>query len=76
MIMKTQNEVIKAGYQALFDSLGVVDAIRFLQFFQGGEEDYTKQRHQWLDNKSVDDVFQEIQLSEENDLSQYDEIIN
>ncbi len=46
---KTQQEIIKQGYQALFNSLGVVDAIRFIQYFTPGQGDYTKERHEWLD---------------------------
>jgi hypothetical protein len=73
--MKTQNEVIEQGYQALIDSLGVVDAIRFIQYFSSGQGDYTKERHQWLENKSLDDVFREMQQFQENALSHYEEII-
>jgi hypothetical protein len=74
-MLKTQNEIITQGYQALIDSLGVVDAIRFIQYFSPGKGDYTKERHQWLEHKSLDDVFQEIEQFKENDLSQYEEII-
>ncbi len=35
---KTQQEIIKQGYQALVNSLGVVDAIRFIQHFTPGRE--------------------------------------
>ena len=73
--MKTQSEVIKKGYQALINSLGIVDTLRFIQYFKSGEGDYTKERHQWLENKSVDDIFQEIRQLPQDDLSQYDEII-
>ena len=58
--MKTQNEVLDGGYKALVDALGVVDAIRFLQHFSLGYGDYTKERHQWLDQLSLDDVFAEM----------------
>lgn len=30
-MLKTQHEIIRQGYKALVDSLGVVDAIRFIQ---------------------------------------------
>jgi len=46
---KTQQEIIRQGYQALVNSLGVVDAIRFIQHFTPGQGDYTKERHEWLD---------------------------
>ncbi len=31
MMIKPQQEIIKQGYQALVDALGMVDAIRFIQ---------------------------------------------
>jgi hypothetical protein len=37
--------------------------------------DYTQERHQWLENKSLDDIFQDIEQLKETDLSQYEEII-
>jgi hypothetical protein len=74
-MLRTQNEVITQGYQALIDSLGVIDAIRFIQYFTQGKGNYTKERHQWLENKSLDDVFREIEQFRETDLSQYEEII-
>ena len=73
--MKTQNEIIKQGYQALVDSLGVVDAIRFIQYFSPGKGDYTKDRHQWLEEKSLDDILRDIEQFKERDLNKYQEII-
>lgn len=73
--MKTQHEIIEQGYQALVDSLGVVDTIRFIQYFKPGKGDYTKERHQWLEKKSLDDVFRDIKQFKESDLNQYQEII-
>ncbi|MDJ0582515.1 hypothetical protein [Crocosphaera sp.] len=73
--MKTQSEVIKKGYQALIDSLGVVDTLCFIQYLKSGEGDYTKERHQWLENQSVDDIFKEIRQLPQDDLNEYNEII-
>ena len=73
--MKTQNQIIEQGYKALVDSLGVIDTIRFIQYFSPGEGDYTKERHQWLEQKSVDDVLQDIDQFKQNDLNKYQEII-
>ncbi|MEH2023330.1 hypothetical protein [Nostoc sp.] len=73
--MKTQNEIIKQGYDALINSLGVPDTIRFIQYFSPGKGDYTKERHQWLDEKTLTDVLVEIKQLPEDDTNQYDEII-
>ena len=43
---KTQQEIVRQGYQALINSLGVVDSIRFIQYFSQGQGNYTKERHQ------------------------------
>jgi hypothetical protein len=65
--MKTQNEVLDSGYKALVDALGMVDAIRFIQHFSPGYGDYTKERHQWLDNLSMNDFFAEMRKHKKND---------
>lgn len=74
-MMKTQNEIIEQGYQALVDSLGVVDAIRFIQHFSRGEGNYTEERHQWLKHKSLDDVLGELGKLGQDDLTQYREVV-
>ncbi|NER21101.1 MAG: hypothetical protein F6J96_10380 [Symploca sp. SIO1C2] len=73
--MRTQQEIIKQGYQALVDYLGVVDAIRFIQYFSPGQGDYTKERHQWLKHKSLEDILVEMKQHRESNLNQYEEII-
>ncbi|AFZ14594.1 hypothetical protein Cri9333_3784 [Crinalium epipsammum PCC 9333] len=73
--MTTQNEIVQKGYKALVDSLGVVNAIRFIQYFSPGKGDYTKERYQWLDDKSLDEVFREMEQFKDTDSNQYEEII-
>ena len=74
--MKTQNQIIEQGYKALVDSLGVVDAIRFMQHFNPGEGNYTEERHRWLENKSINDVLGDIKQLGEDNLNNYQEIID
>jgi hypothetical protein len=74
--MKTQNDVLNRGYKALVDALGVVDAIRFIQHFSPGYGDYTKERHQWLDKLSLDDVVVGMQRHKKTDSrDDFEEII-
>ena len=40
-MIRTQQEIIIQGYKALVDSLGVVDAIKFIQYYSPGKGDYT-----------------------------------
>ncbi len=72
---KTQQEIIRQGYRALVDSLGVVDTIRFLQYYSSGCGDYTQKRHQWLDKTPLEDVLTSMKQQAEEDNNQYDEII-
>ena len=57
------------------DSQGVVDAIRFIQHFSPGEGNYTAERHQWLQQKSLDDVLGDIGQLGKDDFNQYQEVI-
>lgn len=50
-----QTEIRQQGYKALIDSLGVANTLRFLQQLGVGYGDYTKDRHQWLDQLSIED---------------------
>ncbi len=74
-MMKTQNEIIKQGYDALINSLGVADTILFIQYFSPGKGNYTKERHQWLDKKTLANVLVEMKELQEDDTNQYDKII-
>ena len=58
--MTTPLELNRKVFQALIVALGYVDAIRFFKQFDDGG-DYTKERHQWLDSLSLDDIWAEMQ---------------
>ena len=73
--MKTQSEIIEQGYKALVDSLGVVDAIRFIQHFSPGDGNYTAERHQWLEQKSLDDVLGDVRQLGKDNFEWYQEVI-
>lgn len=60
----TMNEIRQAGIEALTKALGPVGMVRFLQQFDMGSGDYTKERHQWIDKISVDDIFNAAQEAE------------
>jgi len=48
-------EIRQQGYKALIDALGVAGTLRFLQQLEVGYGDYTQERHQWLDQLTIDD---------------------
>ncbi|NEQ39800.1 MAG: hypothetical protein F6K40_27545 [Okeania sp. SIO3I5] len=72
---KTRQEIIRQGHRALIDSLGIVDAIRFLQYYSSGYGDYTQERHQWLDQTPLEDILTSMKQQAEDNNNQYDEII-
>lgn len=59
--MRPQNEILDSGYKALVDALGYANAIRFIRQYANGSGDYTKERHQWLDKLTLEDIWADIQ---------------
>jgi hypothetical protein len=57
----TPIELNQKGFNALVESLGYVDAVRFLKQFDNGSGEYTQERHQWLDRFSLDDIWTDLQ---------------
>ncbi|MBE9019011.1 hypothetical protein C7Y66_10820 [Chroococcidiopsis sp. CCALA 051] len=67
----TPMEISRKGYEVLVNTLGVADTIRFLQQFNLGLGDYTTERHQWLDEVSLEELLNDIkQLREEKSITQ------
>ncbi len=52
----------KLGLEALAKELGPLGMVRFLQQFESGIGDYTREREQWLKGASVQDVIEEIKV--------------
>jgi len=57
--MKTISEIRKEGIHALTKTLGPVDMARFIQSYETGTGDYTRERKQWLE-KDFDTVIARI----------------
>jgi hypothetical protein len=57
----TPIELHQKGFKALVDTLGYVDAVRFLKQFDNGSGDYTQERGEWLDLLSLDEIWSELQ---------------
>ncbi len=62
--MMTPMQIHQAGLAVLLRELGPVGLIRFLQQFELGAGNYTKERHQWLGRLTVDEVI-ELVLEEQ-----------
>jgi hypothetical protein len=54
------NQLIQAGVAALSAALGPAKTLRFLHEVGAGRGDYSRDRHQWLDNLTVDDIVRDI----------------
>jgi hypothetical protein len=53
-------ELRKKGIEALSNALGPVGMVRFLQQFESGSGDYTKDRSLWLKDIKIDSVIEEM----------------
>jgi hypothetical protein len=58
--VKDMNTIRKMGIEALNEKLGPVGMIEFMRQFDSGYGDYTKERHNWLDTLSIEDISTEI----------------
>jgi hypothetical protein len=58
---KSLNEIRKEGVAILAKELGPVGMIRFLQQFDTGTGNYTKDRHQWLTEQDVTRLAEAVQ---------------
>lgn len=57
---KTEYEIQKTGLDALHKNLGISGLIRFMQQFNSGYGNYTKDRQNWQKEYTVDEIFNEI----------------
>lgn len=69
----TPTELRKRGFKALVDALGCVDAVRFIQQYAPGDGDYTKERHEWLEQLSIDDFRAYVQRQPQQRSSSQDD---
>ena len=53
-------EISRQATNILFEQIGAVDTIRFLNQFSVGRGDYTKEREKWLGDISLDDAISKI----------------
>lgn len=63
MKLKSPIQIRSRGLEALAKELGPVGMVRFLQQFESGSGDYTKERTQWLDKLTVKEIAAEIKKS-------------
>ncbi|MCQ3935590.1 MAG: hypothetical protein DPW18_00950 [Chloroflexi bacterium] len=56
----TLNEIRTIGFEVLLRELGPVGAIRFIQQYETGRGNYTRDRRKWLPKKSVREIGRQI----------------
>ncbi len=54
-------ELQNKGYQILQEHLGIVGMLKFLQLFDVGHGDYTKERGKFLGTPTIDEISAEIE---------------
>jgi hypothetical protein len=64
--MMTPIELNRKGFQALADSLGYVDAVRFIKQFSNGDGDYTRDRDRWLGDRTLDNIWAELKPQQDS----------
>jgi hypothetical protein len=52
----------KAGLEAVAKKLGPLGMVRFLQQFETGRGDYTKERDQWLKDMDLQEIISELKI--------------
>ena len=65
--MMSLEQIRIAGMEALARELGIVGMIRFLQQFETGHGDYSRDRHKWLDDQDIDTVVKRLQGKRKRD---------
>ncbi|NES23604.1 MAG: hypothetical protein F6K41_32970 [Symploca sp. SIO3E6] len=64
----TPIELHRKGFKVLVDALGYVDAVKFIGQFDQGSGNYTEERHQWLDNLTMDNIIADIKTYQNNEI--------
>ncbi len=69
--MQTQkmspSQIRSAGLAALIKALGPTGMARFIQQFESGTGDYTRDRGQWLDQMSLGEILSGIHKTSKTD---------
>ncbi len=59
------SEITAEAIRLLFREMGIAKTLRFLSQVSGGHGDYTKERQEMVDNRTVDDIIAEIEKRRE-----------
>ena len=59
-ILIYMDSIRRMGIDALTEKLGPIGMVEFMRQFDSGYGDYTKERHAWLDDLTIEDISNEI----------------
>ena len=60
LVIRPLSDLNRQATELLVREMGITDALRFLSQFSSGSGDYTKERDQWLDDLSLQQIVSEI----------------
>ena len=60
VLTKDLNSIRRLGIEALTEKLGPIGMIEFMRQFDSGYGDYTKERHAWLGDYTIEDINKDI----------------
>ena len=66
--IKDLGTIRRMGIEALTEKLGSVGMVEFIRQFDSGYGDYTRERHQWLDNMDIEAIVNIAKLRTSADL--------
>jgi len=67
---KPLNQITQEAIQVLYQKIGVVNTVRFLNQFTTGYGDYTAERDALFADMTLDDILTEIKLERKQDDSE------
>jgi hypothetical protein len=70
-MQRTLDEIRDEGLKALRERLGRADMIRFLQQFETGSGDFARERREWVDSLTLEDLEREAGLGQREDFERY-----
>lgn len=62
---RTLAEINEEALKLLYGNLGVADTIRFINQYTNGSGDYTKEREAYLNDVTLESIFEEAQKLED-----------
>lgn len=66
------NQIRRLGIEILNRELGPVVMIRFFQQYEKGYGDYSKERHEWIDKISIEEIAEKAKELRENKIDTQD----